>query len=455
MTPQQQKALLQSLSNKERDAINWWLIEDARDKQLPPEGDWFAWLLRSGRGFGKTRTGAEFVLHRARSGYRRIALIGQTKGDVRDTMIEAGDSSILQVAPPIFKPLYEPSKRRLVFPNGCLAFIYSGDEPDQLRGPQHDTAWVDELAKFKYPEETWDNLEFGMRISDDPRVVVTTTPRPIKIIKDLIKDPDAIDIVGTSYENEENLSASYKRRVIRKYEGTRLGRQELHGELMEDTPGALWTLNIIEACRVTTLPDLFRIGVGVDPHATSGETGIIVAGIGYVGSEVHGYILEDLTTGGKPEHWASAVVAAYSKWHADIIVGEINNGGDMVETTIRGVKGGKHVNYKTVRATRGKYTRAEPVSVLYGNPDPKNSKDPVIHHVGTFPILEDQMCTYVPGDQPSPNNMDAAVWILTELMGITATDTGFADLAREANEVRNAKQKEKETEDVGHDFDGV
>jgi phage terminase large subunit-like protein len=453
MPPKEQAALLKSLSKKERDAINWWLIEDARDKQIPPEGDWFCWLLRSGRGFGKTRTGAEYIIHRARSGYRRIALIGQTKGDVRDTMIEAGDSSILQVAPPNFKPIYEPSKRRLVFPNGCMAFVYSGDEPDQLRGPQHDTAWVDELAKFKYYQETWDNLEFGLRISVDPRVVVTTTPRPIKIIKDLVNDPDTIDVMGTSYENEDNLSASFKRRVIKKYEGTRLGRQELRGELLEDTPGALWTLTVIDACRVTTLPGLFRIGVGVDPHATTGETGIIVAGIGYVDGELHGYILEDLTTGGKPDHWAGASVAAYNKWSADILVGEINNGGDMIETTIRGVEGGKRVNYKTVRATKGKYTRAEPVSVLYGNPDPNSYKAPVIHHVGTFPALEDQMCTYVPGDQPSPNNMDAAVWILTELMGITSSDTGFADLAREANEQNAKKQVEKP--EVGHDFDEV
>ena len=431
MNPKAQAAFLQTLSKKDRDAINWWLIEYARDKQLPPAGEWFCWLLRSGRGFGKTRTGAEFVLHRARMGYRRIALIGQTKGDVRDTMVEAGDSSILQVAPPQFMPVYEPSKRRLVFPNGALAFIYSGDEPDQLRGPQHDTAWVDELAKFKYPQETWDNLEFGMRIGDDPRVVVTTTPRPIKIIKDLLADTGTIDTVGTSYENEDNLSPSFKRRVLAKYEGTRLGRQELHGLLLEDVPGALWTRDVIDYGRVTTFPDLFRIGVGVDPHATSGETGIVVAGIGYVGNEVHGYILEDSTTGGKPDHWATAVVSAYYKFHADIIVGEVNNGGDMIENTIRNVEGGKQVNYKTVRATRGKYTRAEPVSVLYGNPDPKSPKPARVHHVGYFPTLEDQQCTYVPGEE-SPNNMDAAVWVLTELMldgagDVTTTENPFYD----------------------------
>lgn len=431
MTPQEQEALLRSLSKEERDAINWWLVEDARDKQIPPEGDWFCWLLRSGRGFGKTRTGAEFVLHRARMGYRRIALIGQTKGDVRDTMVEAGDSSIMQVAPKGFRPIYEPSKRRLVFPSGALAFIYSGDEPDQLRGPQHDTAWVDELSKFKYPQETWDNLEFGLRIGEDPRVVVTTTPRPIKIIKELLADPGTVDTVGTSYENEENLSPSFKRRVLAKYEGTRLGRQELHGLLLEDVPGALWTRDVLDHARATSFPDLFRIGVGVDPHATSGETGIIVAGIGYVGNEIHGYILEDATTGGKPDHWATAVVSAYHKFHADIIVGEVNNGGDMIENTIRNVEGGKQVNYKTVRATRGKYTRAEPVSVLYGNPDPKSPKPARVHHVGYFPILEDQQCTYVPGEE-SPNNMDAAVWVLTELMldgagDVTTEENPFYD----------------------------
>jgi phage terminase large subunit-like protein len=342
-------------------------------------------------------------------------LIGQTKADVRDTMVEVGDSSLMKVAPPNLRPSYEPSKRRVTFPNGAMCIIYSGDEPDQLRGPQHEKAWVDELAKFKFSRETWDNLEFGLRIGDNPQVVVTTTPRPIKIIKELFKDPRTINTVGTSYENEVNLSPVFVERVIRKYEGTHLGRQEIHGQIIDEIPGALWTADVIDAGRVTSIPDLLRIGVGVDPHASSGETGIVTAGIARLGGVLHGYILEDTTTGGKPEHWGSAVVTAYNKWQADIIIGEVNNGGDMVENTIRNVPGGRGVNYKTVHASRGKYTRAEPISALYGNPKANPPVAGRVHHVGFFPDLEDQQCSYVPGED-SPNNMDAAVWILTELM---------------------------------------
>lgn len=374
-------------------------------------------MLRSGRGFGKSRTGSETVLQWVREGVKRIALIGQTKADVRDTMIEVNAGSIMKVAPPNWMPIYEPSKRRLQWKNGAIAIVYSGDEPDQLRGPEHEKAWVDELAKFKYPLETWDNLEFGLRIGANPQVICTTTPRPIPIIRKLLAEQSTIDVVGSSYENIDNLSPLYVNRVIKKYENTRLGKQEIHGLILEDTEGALWTREVIEAGRLNEIPELFRVGVGVDPHATTGETGIIAAGLGYVGKnrEIHGYILEDATRGGKPEEWGSAVVATYNKHAADIIVGEINNGGDMIENTIRNVTGGKNVNYTTVRATRGKYTRAEPVSTLYGNPKGSPPTLSRIHHVGYFPELEDQMCSYVPGD-PSPNNMDAAVWILTELM---------------------------------------
>jgi len=415
LPPPEQKRLVANLPSEEFDAINWWLVDEARDKQIIPAGDWFTWLLRSGRGFGKTRTGAETVQQWVRDGYKRIALIGQTKADVRDTMVEVGDSSLMKITTPELRPAYEPSKRRVTFPNGAMCIIYSGDEPDQLRGPQHEKAWVDELAKFKYPQETWDNLEFGLRIGDKPQVVVTTTPRPIKIIKDILADPRTINTVGSSYENEENLSPIFIERVIRKYEGTHLGKQEIHGQIMEDVPGALWNRNMIEAGRVNVFSRLFRVGVGVDPHATSGETGIIVAGIARIDNVIHGYILEDSTMGGKPEQWGSAVVAGYNRHDADIIVGEINNGGDMIENTIRNVDGGRTVNYKTVRASRGKYTRAEPISALYGNPTNDPPIPSRVHHVGFFPELEDQMCSYIPGND-SPNNMDAAVWILTELM---------------------------------------
>ena len=382
----------------------------ARPKQVPPKKtNWFCWLIRSGRGFGKTRSGAEWIRSRVDEGYTRIALVGQTKADVRDTMVELGDSSILKISPLWNMPEYEPSKRRLTWPNGAVAIIYSGDEPDQLRGPQHDSAWVDELAKFKYPQETWDNLEMGLRLGDNPQACVTTTPRPIKIIKELIKDPETVDVTGHSRENIANLSDRFVKRILNKYEGTRLGRQELAGELLDDAPGALWKREEnIEQNRVNKHPELIRIVVAVDPQATnnpeSAETGIVIGGIGVDG---HGYVLSDRSAKRSPQGWGSRAVLAYQEFSADRIVGEVNNGGDMVENTIRTVENGKNVSYKSVRASRGKAIRAEPVASLY--------ERGIIHHVGTFPELEDQLCNWEPGDK-SPDRLDALVWLFTELM---------------------------------------
>ena len=408
LTPSQKRAFLGSLTDEEALALyhdwSFW----ARPKQLPPPGDWFCWLLRSGRGFGKTRTGSEWVVQRARQGYAQIGLVGQTKADVRDTMIEVGESSILKVSPPWFMPKYEPSKRRLTWPNGAVAVAFSGDEPDQLRGPEHDTVWMDELAKFKYPQDTWDMMELGLRVGAHPQVCVTTTPRPIPIIKQLIADPDTVDVTGSSYENKENLSEHFIKRILRRYEGTRLGRQEVHGDILDDVPGALWTRDLLEETRVVEYPDLARIAVGVDPAATTGETGIVVAGIAIPDREWHGYTLDDLTLPGTPGMWGTAAVAAYHKWNADIMIGEINNGGDMIEHVIRSIPGGRNVNYKCVRATRGKYTRAEPVANLF--------EQGRAHHVGFFADLEDQECSYVPGETKSPNNLDAEVWAYHELM---------------------------------------
>lgn len=338
-----------------------------------------------------------------------IALVGQTKADVRDTMIELGESSIIKISPPWFMPHYEPSKRRLVWPNGATAIAYSGDEPDQLRGPQHGSAWVDELAKFKYPNETIDNLELGLRLGPKPQMVVTTTPRPIKIIRQLLADEDIIDRVVSTYENIHNLSPSYIKRVVKKYEGTRLGRQELHGLILDDVPGALWSRRLLDDTRVNRHPDLHRIVVAVDPHATSGQTGIVVAGCANVGDQLHGYTLDDATPpeGASPATWSNAVVSSYHKWNADIIVGEINHGGDMVEHVIRSAGSGSSVAYKVIRATRGKYTRAEPIAALF--------EQGRAHHVGQFADLEDELCSWVPGE-PSPNRLDAETWAYTELM---------------------------------------
>jgi phage terminase large subunit-like protein len=398
---------LASLSKKEELALRYDWSFWAREKQLPPPGAWFCWLIRSGRGFGKTRTGAEFVIERAKKGYKHIALIGKTKADVRDTMIEVGDSSILKCSPPWFMPKYEPSKRRLVWPNGATGVAFSGDDPDQLRGPEHDTVWIDELAKMRYPQETWDNMELGLRLGPDPRVCCTTTPRPIPIIKSLLADPDTVDVVGSSYENQENLSPHFIKRILRQYDGTRLGIQEIYGGILDDVIGALWNRTLLEKTRVNKPPELTRIVVAVDPAATTGETGIVVAGKAWWQGDWHGFVLDDLTLAGTPGQWGSQAVAAYHKWQADAIVGEINNGGDMVEHVIRTVEGGKNVRYISVRASRGKQTRAEPVVGLFERGH--------AHHVGQLADLEDQLCSWVPGEK-SPDRLDAEVWALTELL---------------------------------------
>lgn len=406
MDEARRREFLNNLSQDEAAAICYDWEFWARPEQLPPTGDWFVWLLRSGRGFGKTRTGAEWVREQVKRGAKRIALVGQTVADVRDTMIEVGESGLLHVCPPWDRPKYEPSKRRLVWPNGAIAITYSGDKPDQLRGPQHDAAWVDELAKFRYPQETWENLMLGLRIGDNPRVAVTTTPRPIPLIRELIKRPSTVDVQRPTYDNIANLSPTYIREVIDPLRDTRLGRQEIGGELLEDTPGALWTLAQLDALRVKTVPvSLKRVVVGIDPSATAtgDEAGIIVAGLGTDG---HGYVLEDASLQASPHGWGSRAVLMYHAHAADRVVAETNNGGEMVELTIRTVD--KAVAYKAVHASRGKRTRAEPIAALY--------EQKKVHHVGTFPALEDEMCHWTPEDDESPNRMDALVWALTDLM---------------------------------------
>lgn len=377
----------------------------ARKNQLPPKTEWRIWLILAGRGFGKTRTGGEWMLEQMRKGKRRMALIAPTAADCRDVMVE-GESGILNIAPPWEKPLYEPSKRRLTFPNGAIASTYSGDEPERLRGPQFDAAWVDELAAFKYADRAWDNLMFGLRLGNDPRACVTTTPKPIKIIKQLINSNNIVVSKGTTYENRENLAEAFYTEIIDKYKETRIGRQELHAEILDDNPEALWQRDNIETHRVLQSPDLVRVVVGVDPATTknenSSETGIIVAGIDQKG---HGYVLDDLSIKGSPKEWASSVITGYYKHKGDKIIGENNQGGDMVANTISTVD--PKVPVKMVRATRGKYTRAEPIASLY--------EQGKIHHVGMFATLEDQLCEWTPGDN-SPDRLDALVWAFTELM---------------------------------------
>ena len=408
--------MIESLSPEETLAVlyDWSLW--ARPNQLPPNWSWYVWLLLVGRGGGKTRTGAELVLKWAQEGYSPIALIGRTKADVRDIMIEVGDSSILKCAPPWFMPKYEQTKRRLLFPNGTIGITYSGDEPDQLRGPQHQKAWVDEPAKYERPQLVWDNLMFGLRIGSAPQAIVTTTPRPIKFIKDLIADERTAVTRGHTLENRANLAPDFLRYILRKYEGTRLGRQELAGEVLDDNPNALWKRSIIDDLRRTEHPPLTRVVVAVDPQGVdsddSSDTGISVAGIGKIDDKLHGFILADLTLSASPDKWATAVIAGYHSFQADRIVAEVNFGGDMVKATIKAVD--RLVPVKAVHASRGKAIRAEPVSALY--------EQGLIHHIGFFPDLEDELCEWVPG-MKSPNRLDALVWGLTELM---LEDTGKA-----------------------------
>jgi phage terminase large subunit-like protein len=394
-----------------------WTFQ-AHPGQIPPiDIAWLVYLMRSGRGGGKTRAGSEWILSRVRQGYKSIALVGKTAADVRDTMVELGESSIIKCARPNERPIYEPSKRRLTFPNGAVATLFNGDEPDQLRGPAHDTVWVDELAKFRYAEECWDNIMFGLRISNNPQVFVTTTPRPIPIIRRLLADKNTIDVRFSTFANAENLSPIFLSKIRERYEGTRLGRQELEGEVLDDNPGALWSSELIQNQRMSKTPPLIRVCIGVDPAVTgsedSDETGIIAAGVDAKG---HAYILEDSSLQGSPNSWAGAVVRAYHKHNADRIIGEVNNGGDLVEVNIRTVD--PRVSYKAVRASRGKQIRAEPVAAVY--------EQGKVHHLGMFPELEDQMCQWTPGAK-SPDRMDALVWVLTELMGL---DEPVADASR-------------------------
>jgi len=405
---EERERLIASLTQEQRRSLLFDWSVWRRPKQATPHGDWRVWLILAGRGFGKTRTGAEFIREQVDRGtYKRIALVGATAADVRDTMIE-GESGLLAVFPPEQRPRYEPSKRRITFHNGATAVAFSADEPDRLRGPNHDLAWADELAAWRY-DDAWDQLMLGLRLGDHPRVVVTTTPRPVPIIRRLARSTDGTVHVttGSTYENAGNLAADFIAEMKRRYEGTRLGRQELEAQILDDVEGALWERDMIDACRVTDTPPLKRIVVAIDPAVTSGEdadeTGIIVAGVGTDGDA---YILDDRTMRASPNDWASAAVAAYHRHRADMIVAEANNGGDLVESVLKAVD--PRVPVRLVRASRGKRTRAEPVAALY--------EQARAHHAGFFPDLEDQLCSWVPDIGSSPDRLDALVWALTELV---------------------------------------
>ena len=416
------RGLLAELNGPQLTTLDLWWPFWAREDQMPPDTkDWRVWLVLGGRGAGKTRTGAQWVRSLAmgedfarNAPARRIALIGETAADVRDVMIE-GVSGILMAHRYGPRPIWEPSRRRLTWPNGAIAQAFSADEPDQLRGPQFDAAWADELAKWRHPDATFDTLQMALRLGVSPRLVVTTTPRPLPLVKRLIRDPATVVSRARTADNARFLAEGFMEEVQRRYGGTRLGRQELDGEILEDREDALWTRAMIEAARVLQAPALGRVVVGVDPPASDGPggaCGIVAVGLGADGRI---YVLEDATVeAARPARWAEAVVQVYHRHAADRIIAEVNQGGDMVEAVLREVDAS--IAITKVRAARGKWIRAEPVAALY--------EQQKVAHLGYFSALEDQMCDFsvqgLSGGR-SPDRLDALVWAITALNGRKAS----------------------------------
>lgn len=385
-----------------------WTQVHARGPQHPPPAGWDVWLILAGRGFGKTRSGAEWAWRKAwASGPgSRGALVAPIAPDARDILVE-GESGILAVAPEEKRPVYVPSKRRLEYPNGALQFLYSADKPDRLRGPQHHYAWIDEWAAMAKPQAIMDMLALGLRLGTHPELLVTTTPRALAALKALIAEPGTVVTGGSTYENLQNLAPTFKRAVLSRYEGTRLGRQELMAEILDDTPGALWSWAMLEQARgsVDDLPPLEAVTVALDPAVTSGEdsdeSGIVVAGR----AEGRFYVLADYTGRFSPDETAQRVVDAYRTHAADDVVVEVNNGGDYVKRMIAHVD--RSVPVRTVHASRGKRVRAEPVAMLY--------EQGKVTHAGDLGLLEAQLTGWAPDMPSSPDRLDALVWAVTHL----------------------------------------
>ena len=393
--------------------LKW--IKSARPKQITPKGDWSIWLILAGRGWGKTLTGAhDMAWYGLKNPDSRLAIVAPTFADGRDTCIE-GESGLLSVLNDNVIANYNRSLGELQLKNGSRYKTFSSDTPERLRGPQHHRAWCDELGSWKY-SETWDQMMFGLRLGEDPRVIVTTTPKPIPIIKELSKKDNVFMTSGSTFENKDNLADSSLKQLKEKYEGTRLGRQELYAEVLEDLEGSLWNREMIDKAMIKyneKLPDFKRVIVAVDPavtaNKTSDETGIVVCAIDFKGKF---YILNDLSGKYSPDTWAKKAVEAYESYKADKIIAEVNNGGDLVQKVVKTID--PNVSYKAVRATRGKFVRAEPIAALY--------EQNRVKHIERFSSLEDQLCSYNPEiSSQSPDRLDALVWGLTELSARSGT----------------------------------
>ena len=412
MPDAQRRAALKSLPPADLAALEYAWPVWARPDQLPPKVKFRTWLLLGGRGSGKTRSSAEATRTEVESGRRRaIGLIGPTA----DTLRRDQAAALLSIAPPWCMPTHEPSQRRLVWPNGCVAWLLSSEEPDRIRGLNLDWAWGDELTSWSNREEVWNNLQLALRVPGptgaDPAAVLSTTPKRQPLLRKLMADPSTVTTRSRTFDNAANLSAATIDHLKATYGGTTLGRQELDAEVLDDLEGALWNRDLIERSRTRRAPDLRRVVVAIDPagssNAGSDETGIVVAGVAGIAREAHGYLLADVSGRYSPEGWARKAIEAYEHHRADRIVAERNYGGEMVAAVIRSVN--PRLPVKLVTASRGKAVRAEPVVSFY--------EQNAIHHVGEFAALEDQLCGWDPAEGgKSPDRLDALVWAFTELM---------------------------------------
>ena len=415
------RAFLDDLSGSALAAMPWlWEVWANPLHQTAPEGDWTTWTILGGRGAGKTRAGAEWIRSRVEGATpdspglsRRVALVGETLEQARAVMVE-GDSGILAATPPDRRPKFISSRGLLVWPNGAEAWLASAVNFEALRGPQFDTAWADELAKWRYAREAWDMLQFTLRLGSDPRQIVTTTPRDVPVLRDILDDPATVVSRAGTAANAANLAPGFLARMEARYGGTWMGRQELEGELLREREGALWTRALIDTARALPPDDMTRVVVAVDPPVSTGksadECGIIVAGVRARGAprDWEVWVLDDRSIqGATPQRWAEEAAAAYADFGADRLVAEVNQGGDLVESLMRQVA--PQIAYRGVHARKGKRLRAEPVAALY--------EQGRVHHADGFPELEDQMCAFTArGTGPSPDRLDALVWALTDLI---------------------------------------